>query len=435
MIINENISYCKPDFVSQKFHFNIMDSPLYASILLTYSCNFSCKFCCNSDLLKQHKIIKIDEFKKLIEQINYTLINQITLTGGEVSLIDNLDEYLKICKDNGLKTSIITNGNVYGKDIKKYKKIEPYLDSIYISLHGPEEIHNSITGTQSFSNVINLIKYISKTDNTPNLLYTASKLNYSSEALQEVIKIAQKYNATLNIARTNNLGAGKDQMLSINDIWEIFEIIDKYQKSGVNVLFINAIPLCIIKPEYHKYVSNCSCGMGNVVILPNGNLGFCNEKDIKIGNINKKPITKIWKGRKHIKELKERSENILQICCNCPYLISCKTACKYETEEGYDYYLIQAINLKWDKIKNKKLKLKYTSTITFPNNHSYFIYQYVARVFSQETLLLLKQFEKGNMPQAVLNNQELTKKTELNYKYIITDFYEIGGFDEISEDR
>ena len=105
------------------------------------------------------------------------------------------------------------------------------------------------------------------------------------------------------------------------------------------------------------------------------------------------------------------------------------------TEEGYDYYLIQAINLKWDIIKNKKLKLKYTSTITFPNNHSYFIYQYVARVFSQETLLLLKQFEKGNMPQAVLNNQELTKKTELNYKYIITDFYEIGGFDEISEDR
>ena len=95
-------------------------------------CNYSCKFCFARYADKQK--LKYQEMKKLIEKTaDSGFFAGINFAGGEPFLVRELADLIKLAKEKGLTTSVITNGSFLTKE--KLDEILPYLDCIGISVH------------------------------------------------------------------------------------------------------------------------------------------------------------------------------------------------------------------------------------------------------------------------------------------------------------
>ncbi len=84
------------------------------STLFVSGCNLSCPWCINPDLVlnRIQKNYKLDYILKRIHSLNnsFSMINSITITGGECTLYPDLPELCQALKKEGYKVKVDTNG-------------------------------------------------------------------------------------------------------------------------------------------------------------------------------------------------------------------------------------------------------------------------------------------------------------------------------------
>ncbi len=83
---------------------------LICALLYTSPCNFKCPFCHNPSLIPVNSDI-IDE-KEVMEDIYNTrqFIDAVTITGGEPTMQNDLEDFFRQVKSMGLKAKLDTNG-------------------------------------------------------------------------------------------------------------------------------------------------------------------------------------------------------------------------------------------------------------------------------------------------------------------------------------
>lgn len=137
-------------------------------VKLTTSCPGNCK-CCQSRQNnfryknEDNKIFDINIFEKICKNIKKLNGSYICLSGGEPTIVSNIDEYIIIAKKYGLATRINTNGwNLTEENLEKWLKNG--LDQIVISIYGLDE--KSIIKTRGnkliFEKSINAVNIIKK---------------------------------------------------------------------------------------------------------------------------------------------------------------------------------------------------------------------------------------------------------------------------------
>ena len=98
-------------FPWHKYEEKVLDRRNTLQIFVTNDCNLKCKGCFARNLIgndKQH--MGLEEYKLVINTFLEKGGKQINLLGGEPLLHPNLNEILKINKENAIKTTIYTNG-------------------------------------------------------------------------------------------------------------------------------------------------------------------------------------------------------------------------------------------------------------------------------------------------------------------------------------
>lgn len=99
-------------------------------------CNLNCSFC--SPLLREKRIMTIDEFRHIVNEIkNYTSFIYFHVK-GEPLMHPKLEEFLDIAFENSLKVNITTNGTLLKKNqelLLRHKAIR----QVNISLHSFSE--------------------------------------------------------------------------------------------------------------------------------------------------------------------------------------------------------------------------------------------------------------------------------------------------------
>lgn len=90
----------------------LLDFPGHvAAIVFLGGCNFRCPFCHNSDLISQDSTVSysedeaLDFFKK-----RASILEGICITGGEPTLQDGLEDFIKKIRELGLLIKLDTNG-------------------------------------------------------------------------------------------------------------------------------------------------------------------------------------------------------------------------------------------------------------------------------------------------------------------------------------
>ncbi|UCH11863.1 MAG: radical SAM protein, partial [Candidatus Omnitrophota bacterium] len=119
--------------------------PLAINLLVTLRCNAHCKVCSFRDVLNIGvDELTIDEIKKFVQDIARHKPS-IFLGGGEPFIRKDIFEIIRVIKGYGLACGIITNGLLLDEN-KIQQLIALNVEYIAFSLHGPEEIHDGITG-------------------------------------------------------------------------------------------------------------------------------------------------------------------------------------------------------------------------------------------------------------------------------------------------
>ena len=128
-------------------------------VIFTVGCNFRCNFCHNKHLLDVNigKSYQVSEIVKLCK--NNSLINSISISGGEPTLQEDI---LDVCK--GLKKlekylSIDTNGS----NPDKLKELIPYINRVALDLKGPFDQNKlkEITGVNiDLDKIIETIEFL-----------------------------------------------------------------------------------------------------------------------------------------------------------------------------------------------------------------------------------------------------------------------------------
>ena len=266
----------------------------------SWHCNQKCVHCyAAGQTLAEEKELDTAEWKRIIDKCREAGIPQITFTGGEPTMREDLTELIDYSK--WFVTRLNTNGIKLTKDYcRELKKAS--LDSMQITFYScDEEIHNKLVGANRYQNTVQGIENaiaegLNISINTP--LCTLNK-DYV-KTLEFLKEKGVRYVTCSGLITTGNATEAESVSLQLSgeQIQEILkEAVGYCHRNGMEISFTSPgwIPEEFFK-EYGLMTPNCGACLSNMAITPSGNVVPC-QSDLSgepLGNMLTDSWESIW---------------------------------------------------------------------------------------------------------------------------------------------
>ena len=266
----------------------------------SWHCNQKCVHCyAAGQTLAEEKELDTAEWKRIIDKCREAGIPQITFTGGEPTMREDLTELIDYSK--WFVTRLNTNGIKLTKDYcRELKKAS--LDSMQITFYScDEEIHNKLVGANRYQNkeqgIENAIaEGLNISINTP--LCTLNR-DYA-KTLEFLKEKGVRYVTCSGLITTGNATEAESVSLQLSgeQIQEILkEAVGYCHRNGMEISFTSPgwIPEEFFK-EYGLMTPNCGACLSNMAITPSGNVVPC-QSDLSgepLGNMLTDSWESIW---------------------------------------------------------------------------------------------------------------------------------------------
>ena len=285
------------------------------TIELLTNCNWKCKHC----YIPKHNNngLKKEELFSLFEELRGLGCFEITFTGGEMFLREDIMDILKKAREMFFNVILFTNVSLLNEEkIKKLSDIGVFQISCTIfSLN--EDIHDEITGIKgSLKETLKNIKLIKKYRiplEVKTILMKTNKFEY-----KQIQSFCDKndfgFKTDLNVF--SKIDGNKNPISLRLEDKEIKSVIKKTDK-------------IIGYKKRENYNSNdyaCPSLKNSIYIDKGGNVYPCNKLLIKIGNIKKDKIVEIWNNSevlKKIQEIKWKDLSECNVCKTNEYCVRC----------------------------------------------------------------------------------------------------------------
>jgi len=332
--------------IKRTFDKNKLDFVIF---FVTNRCNSRCKHCFYWKSLNKKGELKLREIKKIFQNLGY--VRDISLSGGEPLLREDIVEIVKIIYENSKPKSLSIPSN--GLLPNKLEEVsERILNScpnmkliINLSIDGPEKVHDYIRGvkgnfkksTDCIEKLVNLRKKfnnlyvnINSVIMNKNIDYLEKFMNYVKNNFDvdghyfEIIRGDSK-NKEFKIPELNKLKKFYEKALENEKFY--FEKRFKKRRVGINlgrkitkifyigiIKYLYFLQIAVIKGK--KWPFRCLAGKTSLVIYPKGEVSVCELKPA-IGNLKKfnYDIKKLRKSTKWKKML----EKIKTTKCSCTH--------------------------------------------------------------------------------------------------------------------
>ncbi|PWJ60147.1 MoaA/NifB/PqqE/SkfB family radical SAM enzyme [Dyadobacter jejuensis] len=151
----------------------LVSHPVLCNYYVTYRCNAACGFC---DIWeKPSPYITLDNFRQNLKDLKRLGVKVIDFTGGEPLLHRQLDLLLKEAKDQGMITTVTSNGLLYPKYAHKLKGL---IDMLHFSLDSPiREEHDASRKVKCFDKVMESIALARSLGERPDIIFTVFDSN------------------------------------------------------------------------------------------------------------------------------------------------------------------------------------------------------------------------------------------------------------------
>ena len=314
--------------------------PKNCLIELTNACNHECIFCTNPKMQRGITRIDINVYQDFLKNAVKNGLEELGLyTTGEPFMTKNLDEFIELAKNLGVKrVYLTTNGSL--ATLEKVKTcIEKGLDSIKFSINaGSRETYKFIHGKDDFDKVIknveDIFNYIKENDKNIQLLCSFVTTKVTEKEVPKFKKLYSKFFEDIVVLPTINQGGRIEG-----------EIFNK-GKDKKNIKLTD---------EEIKSAKPCEYLWERIVLTAEGNLTACCadfDNDLIYSKYNpQENLTKQYNSEsmKYLRK-KHLSHNLDNtICKNCVF----NTNEKFKKLQNIDYKKQDLNKKKIDHLKNR----------------------------------------------------------------------------------
>ncbi|MCR5617761.1 MAG: radical SAM protein [Clostridiales bacterium] len=286
-----------------------------------WHCNQKCVHCYAADqALAEENELTADEWLKIIRKLRKEKISQVTFTGGEPTMRDDLPDLIREAR--WFVTRLNTNGvNLTEEYCKRLREAD--LDSMQVTFYScDEEIHNRLVGAANYQKTVDGIKNalsagINLSINTP-----ICELNKDYKKTLEFLNgLGVIYVTCSGLILTGNAKSGASEELRIEG-----ESLYESLRDAVNYAYGNGMEISFTSPglidpgklrEMGLSVPSCGACLSNMAITPSGNVVPCQSwlSDKALGNILTDKWKKIWNSQacKKIRDISAREDQICQL--------------------------------------------------------------------------------------------------------------------------
>ncbi|MDO8559301.1 MAG: radical SAM protein [bacterium] len=288
--------------------------PKRAIFFITNKCNLRCKHCFYIPNVVSAQEISFEQIQKLARSAKGSL-KQITLTGGEPFLRNDLEDIIFAFAENGCEIVNIDTNGILIERIESFLKntlAKTQIKFIFIlSLDGPSSVHDSIRGMPgSFEKTLKTLTLLSEyKQKYPkrfiNIFVSTSINRLNAAYLPETISrigslknIGHEFNFTRSTVlhtfgvpkdRLSGFDVNQDIVLNIDEMKKVFAYLDKEawgEKNKTLTALINRQRMIEAIKILEKRGGDLACPAGKteLVVYPEGDVGIC-EMLKPLGNL------------------------------------------------------------------------------------------------------------------------------------------------------
>lgn len=286
-----------------------------------WNCNQKCVHCYAAEQkCAEEKELTTDEWKKIINILRKEKVSQITFTGGEPTIREDIPELIK--EGRWFITRLNTNGVRLTEDYCRRLR-EAELDNLQVTFYScDEDIHNRLVGAPNYQKTLAGIKNaiaagINMSINTP-----ICRLNKDyKKTLEFLHDLGIIYVTCSGLILTGNAKGEESEELRIEGE-ELYQSL----KEAVEYAYSHDMEISFTSPglvsderltEMGLDVPSCGACLSNMAVTPSGNVVPCQSwlSDEPLGNILTDKWKKIWNGPrcKNIRDIASKEEQICQL--------------------------------------------------------------------------------------------------------------------------
>ena len=271
-----------------------------------WRCNQRCIHCyaAGQDQAEE-KEISTEEWKRIIDKCRKAKIPQLTFTGGEPTMRDDLIELIEYSK--WFVTRLNTNGILLTKQMCTRLKAAS-LDSMQITFYSEnEEIHNKLVGANQYSNTLAGIENAVEAGLNISINTPLCTLNKDYVKTLEFLKSKGVIYVTCSgLITTGNALSSESEELQLSK-----EEIKQVLKDAVEYCFANGMEISFTSPgwieeefftELGIMTPSCGACLSNMAVTPGGNVVPCQSwlSDGILGNMLTDDWSTIWNSKECI---------------------------------------------------------------------------------------------------------------------------------------
>lgn len=306
---------------------------------LTERCNLRCTHCYQTGEKGQE--LSERELNNIIEEISSLLTAwgkiyeiefspSVNITGGEPLLRPELFTVLSEFRHRGFDTYLLTNGILATKE-KAKRLSHTGVKGVQVSIEGPEQIHDTIRGKNSFAASLRGVRNLLETGLKVTLNMTLSRLNAGS--LMETIDLARNAGVQrLGFSRLVPSGRGRTLLKEMLETSAVQNLYEKVFATGNS----NGLEIVTGDPVASQFrnmagdddpgsipLGGCAAGVTGITIMPDGSLLPCRRLPIMIGNVKKDSLREIWAVSDVLNALRTR-DRYSGKCRSCSKWANCR---------------------------------------------------------------------------------------------------------------
>lgn len=311
---------------------------------ITLACCFSCKYCGSRAGRARENELSTEECLNVARQIAAMGYRRVSMIGGEVFMRHDWKRIVKELTDRDVQVSIITNGYLFSeKMISDIRELN--IESIAVSLDGPQKIHDSFRQEGSFQRGLRTIDVLTGNDIPVSVITTLHSKNVSH--LEKMYKILKRKKIfAWQLQACSPMGNAAEGTFSTKiDFREVIHFVEKHFD---NPYFAVGIADNIgYYTESEGYLrgntsgegvfTGCRAGLTSIGIDSVGNVRGCEsmyDEAFVEGNLRERSLADIWNDPKSFTYNRQFTLDHLEgKCRKCNYAERCAAGCR-----SYNYF-------------------------------------------------------------------------------------------------
>ena len=265
-----------------------------------WHCNQKCINCyAAGQKLSEEEELSAEDWKKILKKCRTAGIVQVTFTGGEPTMRDDLIELIREARwfVSRLNTNGIRLTREYCHELRKAE-----LDSVQITFYSQDpEIHNRLVGASQYQNTVNAIENaisegLSVSVNTPLCTLNADYV----KTLQFLHEKGVIYVTCSGLITTGNAVLDESEKLQLTS-----SQLEKILRDGVRYCNENGMEIAFTSPgwieesvfeELNIPAPSCGACLSNMAVTPGGNIVPCQSwlSDQPLGSMLHDDWETIW---------------------------------------------------------------------------------------------------------------------------------------------